>query len=240
MNAISHTSGPTWLEEAIGYQIYPQTFSDSNGDGIGDIPGINGKLDYLQSLSITTCWLSPCFVSPFQDAGFDVSGYYKIAPCYGTKESGNSRTRALTPMQWSGEVNAGFSTAVPGQLYLPIDPSPDRLTIESQELDPDSLVNHVRRFVAIRKNHPVHQASAPFEVLFAQPGVYPLVFQRSASDGTFIVAINPSAQSVHAELPINATSLPHTIYGPGEVLSLKICSLKTHLPGISEGIYHLP
>ncbi len=75
---------PAWLEDAVFYEIYPQSFYDSNGDGIGDLPGILEKLDYVQSLGVTAVWLNPCFESPFQDAGYDVSDYYKIAPRYGS------------------------------------------------------------------------------------------------------------------------------------------------------------
>jgi maltose alpha-D-glucosyltransferase/alpha-amylase len=81
---------PEWLEDAILYQIYPQSFFDSNGDGIGDIPGIIEKLDYIQSLGVTACWLNPCFESPFQDAGYDVSDYYKVAERYGSKPIWNA------------------------------------------------------------------------------------------------------------------------------------------------------
>ena len=74
----------TWLNQAVFYQIYPQSFYDTNGDGIGDIPGIIQKLDYLQWLGIDAVWITPCFVSPFRDAGYDVSDFYRIAPRYGT------------------------------------------------------------------------------------------------------------------------------------------------------------
>lgn len=77
---------PSWLNQAIFYQVYPQSFYDTNGDGIGDIPGIIQKLDYLQWLGINAIWINPCFVSPFQDAGYDVSDYCKIAPRYGTNQ----------------------------------------------------------------------------------------------------------------------------------------------------------
>jgi len=77
---------PQWLDRAVFYQIYPQSFYDTNNDGIGDIPGINEKLDYLQWLGINAIWINPCFVSPFQDAGYDVADYYKIAPRYGTNQ----------------------------------------------------------------------------------------------------------------------------------------------------------
>ncbi len=82
---------PAWLEKAIFYQIYPQSFLDANGDGIGDLNGITQKLDYLQSMGFNALWLNPCFVSPFQDAGYDVADYYRIAPRYGT----NSDARRL-------------------------------------------------------------------------------------------------------------------------------------------------
>ncbi|MHB8104185.1 MAG: alpha-amylase family glycosyl hydrolase [Dehalococcoidales bacterium] len=75
---------PPWLNQAIFYQIYPQSFYDANGDGIGDIPGIIQKLDYLQWLGINAIWINPCFTSPFQDAGYDVSDFFHIAPRYGT------------------------------------------------------------------------------------------------------------------------------------------------------------
>ncbi len=77
---------PDWLRQAVFYQIYPQSFYDTNGDGIGDIPGIVKQLDYLQKLGVTALWLNPCFVSPFCDAGYDVADYYRVAPRYGTND----------------------------------------------------------------------------------------------------------------------------------------------------------
>ncbi len=77
---------PGWLEKTVFYEIYPQTFFDSNGDGIGDLPGILQKLEYLKYLGVNAIWLNPCFESPFQDAGYDVSDFYRVAPRYGTNE----------------------------------------------------------------------------------------------------------------------------------------------------------
>lgn len=77
---------PAWLEQAIFYQIYPQSYADSNGDGIGDLPGVIQKLDYIQALGVNAIWLNPCFDSPFQDAGYDVRDYYTVAPRYGTND----------------------------------------------------------------------------------------------------------------------------------------------------------
>ena len=80
------SKGPDWLENAIFYEIYPQSFMDSNDDGIGDIQGIISKLDYIKELGCNAIWINPCFESPFGDAGYDVSDYYKVAPRYGTND----------------------------------------------------------------------------------------------------------------------------------------------------------
>lgn len=77
---------PVWLDNAIFYEIYPQSFMDTNGDGIGDFQGIISKLDYIKELGCNALWINPCFDSPFGDAGYDVSDYCKVAPRYGTNE----------------------------------------------------------------------------------------------------------------------------------------------------------
>ena len=75
-----------WWHDKVAYQIYPKSFYDSNGDGIGDIPGIISKLDYLQDLGVDIIWLSPCYQSPLADQGYDISDYYAIDPRFGTME----------------------------------------------------------------------------------------------------------------------------------------------------------
>ncbi len=77
---------PTWLNDAVFYEIYPQSFYDSNGDGIGDLQGIIEKLDYVKELGCNALWLNPVYDSPFMDAGYDVRDYKKVAPRYGTNE----------------------------------------------------------------------------------------------------------------------------------------------------------
>jgi glycosidase len=75
-----------WWQSAIGYQIYPSTFYDSNNDGVGDLPGIIEKLPYLKSLGVNLLWISPFFKSPMDDNGYDVSDYYHINPMFGQDE----------------------------------------------------------------------------------------------------------------------------------------------------------
>jgi len=75
-----------WLSDAVFYEIYPQSFADSDGDGIGDLPGALSQLDHLAALGVDAVWFNPCFASPFRDAGYDVSDYLRIAPRYGTND----------------------------------------------------------------------------------------------------------------------------------------------------------
>lgn len=77
---------PGWLDHAVFYEIYPQSFLDTNADGIGDLEGIIRKLDYIRDLGCNALWLNPCFASPFRDAGYDVSDYCTVAPRYGTNQ----------------------------------------------------------------------------------------------------------------------------------------------------------
>ena len=75
-----------WLDNAVFYEIYPQSFNDTNADGIGDFQGIIEKLDYIKELGCNAIWINPCFLSPFGDAGYDVADYCRVAPRYGTNE----------------------------------------------------------------------------------------------------------------------------------------------------------
>ena len=75
-----------WWKEAVAYQVYPRSFNDSNGDGIGDLPGLIEKLDYLKTLGVDYIWMTPFYVSPQKDNGYDIADYYKIDPRYGTME----------------------------------------------------------------------------------------------------------------------------------------------------------
>ena len=74
---------PKWLETATFYQIYPSTYMDSDGNGIGDLPGIISKLDYVKSLGVNAIWLNPIFESGWFDGGYDVIDFYKVDPRLG-------------------------------------------------------------------------------------------------------------------------------------------------------------
>jgi alpha-glucosidase len=83
-----------WWQRGIIYQIYPRSFMDTNGDGVGDLTGIAGKLDYLQWLGVDAIWISPIFPSPMADFGYDVSDYVDIDPLFGTLDDFDALVRA--------------------------------------------------------------------------------------------------------------------------------------------------
>lgn len=87
MNKPSHsltTEAPEWWRDAVIYQIYPRSFADANGDGVGDLPGIISRLDHVAALGVDALWLSPFYVSPQRDAGYDVADYCDVDPIFGT------------------------------------------------------------------------------------------------------------------------------------------------------------
>jgi maltose alpha-D-glucosyltransferase/alpha-amylase len=86
MTSESIPGGPSWLRSAVFYQVYPQSFYDSDADGVGDLTGLTSKLGYIQSLGCNALWLNPVFDSPFGDAGYDVADFFRVASRYGTND----------------------------------------------------------------------------------------------------------------------------------------------------------
>ena len=78
------TDSEAWWRSAVIYQIYPRSFADANGDGIGDLNGVRSRLPYLAELGVDAIWLSPFYPSPQADAGYDVSDYRDVDPVFGT------------------------------------------------------------------------------------------------------------------------------------------------------------
>ena len=83
-DAAAAVAGDAWWRGAVIYQIYPRSFADSNGDGVGDLPGITERLDYVAALGVDAIWLSPFFTSPMKDFGYDISDYRGVDPIFGT------------------------------------------------------------------------------------------------------------------------------------------------------------
>lgn len=84
MMSAKNPNQPSWLSDAVVYQIYPSSFQDTDGNGIGDLKGIENRLEYIKSIGVTTVWLNPIFVSGWTDGGYDVIDFYKVDPRFGT------------------------------------------------------------------------------------------------------------------------------------------------------------
>ena len=153
------------------------------------------------------------------------------------------RTQVRTPMQWSHEQNAGFSTADAQQLYLPVEAELDSRTVADQEQDPESLMNAVRTLAQLRLAHPALGNRSEYEVVYARPGRYPFAFLRQAGDERMVVVINPADRSMEVGLPADALSatqeVPDTIWGVEGGLTRTEEGWKIVLPGVSAGIYQI-
>lgn len=157
-----------------------------------------------------------------------------------SKEGGYGRTGSRTPMQWENSPNAGFSSASPERLYLPVDARPDRPTVAEQEADPRSLLSRVRRIVALRKGHPALCASGGFAPIYAERGQYPFVYERTQGDEAILVALNPAAHPVEVALPDGLpVASPETLYGVDGAIVRQGGRWMLHLPGVSGGAYRI-
>jgi glycosidase len=157
-----------------------------------------------------------------------------------SKEGGYERTASRTPMQWDASANAGFSTAAADQLYLPIDPASDRPTVAAQIAAPDSLLNHVRELIALRKAHGALCAGGDFAPLYAEAGRLPFVYERSNGEERLVVAINPAAYPVEVTLPADlSAAMPVTLSGPDGVFTKTAEGWALRVPPVSAGVYRV-
>jgi alpha-glucosidase len=86
-----------WWQEAVLYQIYPRSFADSDGDGMGDLPGITARLEYVRDLGVDGVWVSPFYLSPMNDAGYDVADYRRVDPVFGSTADADALLRRARP-----------------------------------------------------------------------------------------------------------------------------------------------
>lgn len=156
-----------------------------------------------------------------------------------SKEGGYQRTGVRTPMQWDSSPNAGFSSAPAEALYLPIDPAGDRPTVAAQQHDPASLLNRVRRLIALRQAHPALQASAEFHVVYAERGRYPFVYLRETPQQRLLVALNPAGYPVEVTLSLDLAHPALALFGPEGVLIPQDGQSLLRLPAVSGGVYQI-
>jgi len=141
----------------------------------------------------------------------------KFLPDAPNKEGGTlgevHRCGSRTPMQWSKERNAGFSTAPIEKLYLPVDPFQSRPDVATEEQDPESMLNFTRELLRLRREHPALADSAGFAPLFAKKNGYPFVYLRSAAKESIIVSINPAEKPCAAVLKDVIKATPVLVQG---------------------------
>lgn len=142
-----------WWQNAVVYQIYPQSFQDSNHDGIGDLHGIIKRLPYLQKLGVDVLWLNPIYDSPLKDNGYDIADYEKILPTYGTMADFDELLAEIHNHEWiwlliTHLINTAGSRKAnsPGITNTPITTSGAiRLTVMSRTTGEQHLVARLGR-----------------------------------------------------------------------------------------------
>ena len=156
-----------------------------------------------------------------------------------SKEGGYARTGSRTPMQWDKSQNAGFSTASPDKLYLPIDPDPNRPHVEAHKMNSSSLLNHVRQLILLRKNSTALQANGNLKILYAEPTQYPFVYLRENGDDKYIVAINPAKREVAASFNMDSWSKVQKIFGDDVQISKQDEKIVVKMQGITSAVIKL-
>ena len=114
--------GADWWRQGVVYQIYPRSFADRNGDGIGDLPGIIDHLDHVVSLGVDAIWLSPIYPSPGRDVGYDVSDHTAVDPAYGTRGRLRPPGRRGPPPRPAGDPRPGDEPHVRRARLVPVEP----------------------------------------------------------------------------------------------------------------------
>jgi glycosidase len=162
----------------------------------------------------------------------------RTVPDLDSKEGSYDRTGVRTPMQWERSPNAGFSTASPDRLYLPLDPREDRPCVEVQEVDSNSLLNKMRSLIELRRTRPAMRADAGFDIRYAERGAMPIVYERFSDGERLLVAINPTGSQVDVLLSLeNLTKIPSTLWGYPYAFQQEQNGWRITLPPASGGIY---
>lgn len=224
---------------------YLKHYHNTRQDGLIAIPTGNHDIHPRWSMGRTTADLkvASLFIlsmpgTPFIYYGDEIG--MRSLDGLPSKEGGYDRTGVRTPMQWAEGPNAGFSRASQGQLYLPVDDSPNRPTVAAQEGDLDSLLNWVRALVCLRQAHPALCATGSFEPVYAEAGQCPFIYLRQKGDEKIIVALNPSGQAVEVTLaPELSTQAPDRLFGADKVFVKVPDGWRLRLPSISGGVYQV-
>ena len=185
-------------------ETYRSNYAEAHGEGLQCIPSGNHDMARLKAslddeeIKLVFAFLMSMPGVPFVYYGDEIGmNYLADIP---SVEGGYHRTGARTPMQWDHSKNAGFSAGEEKSLYIRLDPSEDRPTAEDALAGKNALYSEVKKLIAIRKAHQALQSTAALEFLYAEPAAYPLVYQRTGTEETILIAINPSGREVSCQL----------------------------------------
>jgi maltose alpha-D-glucosyltransferase/alpha-amylase len=140
-------------------------------------------------------------------------------------------------MQWSAQVNAGFSAAPVDALYLPVDARPDAPCVADQLGRDGSLLETVRKLIALRKTHPALGADGDFAPRYAETNRYPFIYERSSGNERIVVALNPAAQPVAVDLAAGSATRCEPLLARGAELTPRGDTLHLEMAGVSYGIF---
>ena len=169
--------------------------------GNHDLSRINDGEAEPRELELVHAFLLSMPGVPFLYAGDEI-GMRQQRGVPAREGSFGPRAGSRTPMQWTAGPNAGFSTAPATQLWAPVDSGPGAPDVESQEKDPDSLLQRIRRLIAVRRDQPALRASAAFTPVYAEPNAYPLIFARGEGTEQAVLIFNPADREVHGEIAV--------------------------------------
>ena len=201
------------------YELYTYQYDAVKGKGYVSMPSGNhdftrlaaGPRDTEDQLKVAMTFFYTMPGVPFMFYGDEIGLEHQFdAP---SKEgSGTGRAGTRIPMLWDSSENAGFSTAAKEALYLPQDPDPDRRTVESQEADPNSLLNYVRELIKLRRSSDALGSDGDWRLVSSLDAPYPMIYERTSGDEVWVVALNPTAKKVTGEIPTYSAD-PEPVFG---------------------------
>ncbi len=217
---------------------YRENYEKSARRGLICIPSGNHDMDRLakylhgDELKVAFAFLLSMPGAPFIYYGDEIGMRY--VENLTSVEGGYNRTGSRSPMQWDNTPNAGFSCASEEKLYIPLDSSPDRPTVQAQLADPASLCHEVKRLIALRQAHPALQSRGEIDFLYAESRSYPLAYLRSAGEEKILVLLNPSGSSASFACTL---SLSEKLYAFGGEITAK--DGRITVPAGSFGFYRI-
>ncbi len=191
----------TWWKEAVIYQIYPRSFMDSNGDGIGDLKGITSRLDYLSYLGIDVIWLSPVYKSPNDDNGYDISDYQAIMDEFGTMEDFDE----LLAKAHEKGIKIVMDLVV-NHTWIPVNPNYREINAKAETANPASVFHYYKKLIALRKQNPI-MVYGKYELLLEESEEL-FVYTRTLEQEKLLVVCNFTDKETPFTIPGEFIGMP--------------------------------